>query len=268
MKKFLILLIAVLIATPVFAFSFDKKGHLKFGKSVNIEVVPPYNNDFVVQHRVYFSDLESVMENSWRPPIHIKSSRTVYTFEINPEKKTINHINLLRTSGFEDVDRSAMATLRQDVIFKNFPDEKYDENIVFKATFIRSVLGRPEVQNNDTVIVMTQNCKKALAKSMKAPFQKQFGKKYIEQITKELKRDFILSDHPAMFMSVFKFDILKDGSVDNVVVTTTSGVRNLNEDVIKKLSGTQFEPLPPILLKDKITLEYKISNHIKKPSKK
>ena len=69
-------------------------------------------------------------------------------------------------------------------------------------------------------------------------------------------------------MAVFKFDVLKDGSVDNVVITATSGDRKFNNDVIKKLSVTQFEPLPPLLLKDKITLEYKISNHYKKPSKK
>ena len=267
MKKFLILLISVLIATPAFAFSFDKRGHLKFGKTVNIESVSSLDNSFT-SYRGYISDLESAMKSVWNPPTHIKSSRTVYNFEINPKDKTISHINLLRTSGFEDVDRSAIATLRQDIVFKNFPNENYNEKIIFRATFTRSVLGKSDVNNNDTVIVMTQNCKKTFFKSMKAPFQKRCGKAYLKQVTKELKRDFILSDHPAISMAVFKFDVLKDGSVDNVVVTATSGDRKFNNDVIKKLSVTQFEPLPPLLLKDKITLEYKISNHYKKPSKK
>ena len=267
MKKFLILLISVLIATPVFAFSFDKKGHLKCGKFVNIETVSLIGNPSI-SYRGYISDLESAMKSAWNPPMHIKSSRTVYNFEISPKDKTISHINLLRTSGFEDVDRSAMATLKQDIVFKNFPDANYNEKITYRATFTRSVLGKSDVKNNDTVIVMTQNCKKTFLKSMKAPFQKRCGKAYLKQITNELKRDFILSDHPAMFMSVFKFDILRDGSVDNVVVTATSSDKKFNDDVIKKLSGTQFEPLPPLLLKDRITLEYKISNHIKKPSKK
>ena len=266
MKKLFILFMSLVIAAPVFAFSLDKRRHLNFGEFVNVEFVSSQDSKSTAYYFDYIYDLNSRMKDAWNPPTHIKSSKTIYTFDINPKKQTINHINLLRTSGFEDVDRSAMATLRNDVVFKNLPDENYDGSVTLKATFVRSVFGKADVYNNGTVIVMTKDSKKTYAKDIDMASQKRICKKYVKYVNKELKKSFVLSDHPAMYMSTFKFDILKNGRVDNIRVTLTSSGRAFNNDVIKKLSDTKFEPFPPAFLKDKITLEYKVSNHLVKPS--
>lgn len=263
MKKLFILFISLLITSPVLALNMNINGHLKGGEFVNIEFVSSDDNSSTANYFEYLYDLNSRMKRAWNPPTHARSSKTVFQFDMNPKRQTTNHICLLRTSGYKDVDQSAMATLRKDVLFKNLPDEEYDGRVTLKATFIRSVFARPDIKNNGTVIAMTKRAKKSYAKNIDMLSQKNICKQYVKFVDRRLKDKLILSDHPAMYASVFQFDILKDGSVSNIKITVNSQNKSFNDDVINKLSNMKFNPFPPALLEDKITLEYYVSNHLK-----
>ena len=268
MKKFLFLVIGLLFFSPAFGFNFDSTGHFNAGESVNIEIIKP-QEDFNIDNYIdYISNLNSNLKNNWNPPTHLKSSKTVYIFEINPQKQVINHIKLVRTSGFKDVDRSALALLRNDIIFKEFPKSSENTKLTIKATFVRSVFGRPDVINNGAVTVLTKDSKRNQIKKAEGFSQKIYCRRYINKVTQQLKKEFELSDYPAVFQSVFDIEINRYGKVDKVSLTATSSDRNFNKEVMTRLYNTQFVSFPDKFLLPKINLEYKISNHLKKPSNK
>ena len=259
MKRFLLLIIFLIFMLPVYSADLDVKGRLKFGKEVSITLQE--NTVLSANFDEYLNNLSENLRKRWNPPNHNKDLRVVLRISIHNDG-SLKSMKVIRTSGFNNVDRSALALIQENSSFASFPSGAKEQSLNFIVTLDRYILGHPTIKANDTMIVLSERSLKDYTYlTLNSEDEKGVCKDYLKTVTKSLKESLILSNHPRILMSYFKFDITRSGQIANIEMTRTSGDKNFNNEILEKLQASTLPEFPAELSADKITVEYRIGNN-------
>ena len=153
MKRFLLLIIFLIFMLPVYSADLDVKGRLKFGKEVSITLQE--NTVLSANFDEYLNNLSENLRKRWNPPNHNKDLRVVLRISIHNDG-SLKSMKVIRTSGFNNVDRSALALIQENSPFASFPSGAKEQSLNFIVTLDRYILGHPTIKANDTMIVLSE----------------------------------------------------------------------------------------------------------------
>lgn len=131
MKKKLIYLLISFILLGMMNFSYA--GIFSVNKHKNLTQEKKYN-ETSVDFAPFMKKLQREIKLNWKPPKKNKSNRVVLLFTVSKNGK-VSNIKVLKSSGYEDVDKSAIKAVKDTAPFDPLPAEFEDNQVDIQFTF-------------------------------------------------------------------------------------------------------------------------------------
>ena len=284
MKKFLLTILVFTFITMSACYASANNNKPQFGRTVSSSILPLNDQIPSIDYSQYINYISKKVQNTWRPQSYHKNlSLTVHALFKNDG--TIRRYKVVESSGYKDVDFTALAALQVNSPYEKFPEGATDKYIKVKFVFDRYLIGTV-MQNSsrenkllygtqtttntpqgdllrsynsipvNTNIQPTQELENYVYDQLTNPAQKDLCKEYLDYITATIQQKVLTDDN--MPLSYFRFNIKKDGTVENVRLITSSDGKVKAEEVAIQISKIIFRGFPQGLnfKNNKVTVEY------------
>ena len=292
MRKFLltILVFTFVAMSSCYAYTNDKKP--QFGKAVSSNIVLFEEDDVLsVDYSRYLDVMSKTVQDTWRPQSYHKDL-TLKVIALIKRDGTLKRYKVIKSSGYKDVDFTALAALQVNVPYEKFPEGSTEKYIKAIFTFDRYLIGSvrkntntrtandsayrtaviPDTQTDflrnytdisgDANIQPTRQLELYAYNQLTDPAQKALCKQYLDYVTSTMQQKLVIDDD--MPLSSFRFNIKKDGTVENVRLITSSDGKVKAEEVAIQISKIIFRGFPQGLnfKNNKVTVEYQVGESL------
>ena len=198
----------------------------------------------------YMEDVQQKIKANWNPPTIDVSNSTILLFKVGKNGELLQ-TNVKRSSGNEEVDKSAIEALEKAIPFKKFPDGVKLQNIDIEFSFDYNVVDNGPVQSKD---ISTPLIKVIMTEKPNVSFEK-----YLEKLCKKISEKLDDTKGNQQNSTSVSLEISQKGSLKSASLKRTSGDKNSDIEITKSVFlAAPFEPLPLDYNKKTLQLDLEI----------
>lgn len=193
-------------------------------------------NGVPVLWQPYMEDVQEKIKANWNPPEIDVSNSTILLFKVGKNGELLQ-TNIKRSSGNEEVDKSAIEALEKAIPFKKFPDGVTLQNVDIEFSFDYNVVGSEPTQSKD---ISTPYIKVVITDSLNVNFDK-----YLENLCKKVSEKLGNAKGNQTNSTIVSLEITQKGALKSASLNKTSGDKNSDIEITKAVFlSAPFEPLP------------------------
>lgn len=178
----------------------------------------------------YIDSIETKINLNWIIPADAEGKSTVVSFTVNPNK-TVSNIKILRSSGSDKYDQSAISAIYKSIPFEH--SVNYNKPINIEFFFSPVFTSATDVMNsNQTKIVNVANRNAYIDFS-----------EYTNDLQEKINTNWNPSTSEAKKAAIANIQIGKDGALENYYILKSSKNKDFDRDVLDAISKSV--PLAP-----------------------
>lgn len=198
---------------------------------------------------LYIGRLQKKIELNWIIPEEKNSKSAVFEFTINRAGEIVDAC-MMRSSGDENFDKSALTAIYKIVPFEPFPDD-FDFDVLTFDYFFNSKISIMNYVGDEYLDPNSQNAQSTNAKSEDLNFDT-----YMRNFQKRIKSNWTQSVYQSDKASVAMITLNKNGEISNVQLVRSSGDNNFDNEILAAINASApFDTLSGEINEDSIQLQ-------------
>lgn len=207
----------------------------------------------------YLNRLQNKVKSNWILPHGQNDKKTIIQFIIDNEGK-IENSKIIRSSGDQDFDNTALTSISKSAPFEHFSDNLKEEKMTICFTFTQDSLDAVQILDKPSIEKKFQTINQFNLNSnddINTTIDNVNFKPYLKSLQEKIKSNWNPPNDAISKKNLFLFKILKDGSLSNLKLLQTSGHQNYDQQALIAINkSAPFDPLPNEFSKKSIDVQF------------